>query len=88
MKTILSQLAQSVIDYASNLNGENATFEVSFGNYAATVEYRAEISGDDGDYWTAPSWSIDAEEYIVRELWDDDTERLDLAGELEDMLND
>lgn len=84
----LLSIADSAAAYITKLNGESSTFEIGGDTLTAVIAYETEIEEDGGDYWTAPSWSIQREtvrvESVCDETGDDDAEAARL---LEKQLN-
>ena len=63
--TTMQNLAKQAAAYITKLNGEAETFEIESNGITAVIAYDAEIVEDKGDYWTAPSWSIEDETVAV-----------------------
>ena len=63
--TTMQNLAKQAVAYITKLNGEAETFEIKSNGITAVIAYDAEIVEDKGDYWTAPSWSIEDETVAV-----------------------
>ena len=80
-------------DWANQISrkveGENETFYDSFKGYEVEVGYKCTIGEDKGDYWTAPSWWIETEEYEVLAVWNIETgeEEPEIKKQLEKRLN-
>lgn len=86
--TTMQNLAKQAAEYITKLNGEAETFEVVCGDYLAVLAYEAEIAEDNGDYWTAPSWSIEGETVTVKAVYDENGDEDKEAAEwLGAMLN-
>lgn len=87
-RTELMNLAKQAAAYTTKLNGEAETFEIESNGITAVIAYDAEIVEDRGDYWTAPSWSIEDETVAVEAVYDEDgNEDKEAAGWLKKMLN-
>ena len=85
-RTELMNLAKQAAAYITKLNGEAETFESN--GIAAVIAYDAEIVEDKGDYWTAPSWSIEDETVAVEAVINEDGNEDEEAAEwLEKQLN-
>ena len=71
-RTELMNLAKQAAAYITKLNGEAETFEIESNGITAVIAYDAEIVEDKGDYWTAPSWSIEDETVAVEAVINED----------------
>ena len=72
----------------TKLNGEAETFEIESNGITAVIAYDTEIVEDKGDYWTAPSWSIEDETVAIEAVYDEDgNEDKEAADWLKKMLN-
>nr|DAP22742.1 MAG TPA: hypothetical protein [Caudoviricetes sp.] len=81
-------LAKQAAAYITKLNGEAETFEIESNGITAVIAYDTEIVEDKGDYWTAPSWSIEDETVAVEAVYDEDGEEdKEAADWLKKMLN-
>ena len=86
-RTELMNLAKQAA-YITKLNGEAETFEIESNGITAVIAYDTEIVEDKGDYWTAPSWSIEDETVAVEAVYDEDGEEdKEAADWLKKMLN-
>ena len=86
--TTMQNLAKQAAAYITKLNGEAETFEIESNGITAVIAYDAEIVEDKGDYWTAPSWSIEDETVAVEAVYDEDGEEdKEAADWLKKMLN-
>lgn len=86
--TELMNIAKDAAAYINRLNGECDTFEIDGATLTAVITYDAEIVEDKGDYWTAPSWSIEDETVAVEAVYDEDGEEdKEAADWLKKMLN-
>lgn len=86
--TTMQNLAKQAAAYITKLNGEAQTFEIESNGITAVIAYAAEIIEDKGDYWTAPSWSIEDETVVVEAVYDEDgNEDKEAVGWLKKMLN-
>lgn len=84
----LMNIAKDAAAYINRLNGECDTFEIDGATLTAVITYDAEIVEDKGDYWTAPSWSIEGETVAVEAVYDEDGEEdKEAADWLKKMLN-
>jgi hypothetical protein len=84
----LMNIAKDAAAYINRLNGECDTFEIDGATLTAVITYDAEIVEDKGDYWTAPSWSIEDETVAVEAVYDEDGEEdKEAADWLKKMLN-
>ncbi len=84
----LMNIAKYAAAYINRLNGECDTFEIDGATLTAVITYEAEIVEDKGDYWTAPSWSIEDETVAVEAVYDEDGEEdKEAADWLKKMLN-
>ena len=84
----LMNIAKDAAAYINRLNGECDTFEIDGATLTAVITYDAEIVEDKGDYWTAPSWSIEDETVAVEAVYDEDgEEHKEAADWLKKMLN-
>lgn len=79
--TELMQIATKAAAYITKLNGESETFEIEGDTLIAVIDYSAAIGEDAGDYWTAPSWSIERETVSVEGVYDEDGENDKEAAE-------
>ncbi len=70
--TELQQIAKQASAYITRLKGECDTFQIDGATISAVIAYEAEISEDEGDYWTAPSWWIEWETVSVEGVYDED----------------
>ena len=87
-RTELMNLAKQAAAYITKLNGEAETFEIESSGITAVIAYDAEIVEDKGDYWTAPSWSIEDETVAVEAVINEDGNEDEEAAEwLEKQLN-
>ena len=87
-RTELMNLAKQAAAYITKLNGEAETFEIESNGITAVIAYDAEIVEDKGDYWTAPSWSIEDETVAVEAVINEDgNEDEEAAERLEKQLN-
>lgn len=87
-RTELMNLAKQAAAYITKLNGEAETFEIESNGITAVIAYDAEIVEDKGDYWTAPSWSIEDETVAVEAVINEDgNEDKEAAEWLERQLN-
>lgn len=87
-RTELMSLAKQAAAYITKLNGEAETFEIESNGITAVIAYDAEIVEDKGDYWMAPSWSIEDETVAVEAVYDEDGEEdKEAADWLKKMLN-
>lgn len=88
MHTEMLKLAEKAAAYITRLNGESESFEVESNGITAVVTYRAEISEDPGDRWTAPSWWIKRETIDVEAVYNTEgDEDAEAAAWLKKMLN-
>lgn len=86
--TTMQNLAKQAVAYITKLNGEAETFEIKSNGITAVIAYDAEIVEDKGDYWTAPSWSIEDETVAVEAVINEDGNEDEEAAEwLERQLN-
>lgn len=86
--TELMNIAKDAAAYINRLNGEAETFEIESNGITAVIAYDAEIVEDKGDYWTAPSWSIEDETVAVEAVYDKDGEEdKEAADWLKKILN-
>lgn len=86
--TELMNIAKDAAAYINRLNGECDTFEIDGATLTAVITYDAEIVEDKGDYWTAPSWSIEDETVAIEAVYDEDgNEDKEAADWLKKMLN-
>lgn len=86
--TELQQIAKQAAAYITKLNGECETFEIECNGITAVIAYDAEIIEDKGDYWTAPSWSIEDETVAVEAVYDENgDEDKEAVDWLEKQLN-
>ena len=86
--TELMNIAKDAAAYINRLNGEAETFEIESNGITAVIAYDAEIVEDKGDYWTAPSWSIEDETVAVEAVINEDGNEDEEAAEwLEKQLN-
>ena len=86
--TTMQNLAKQAAAYITKLNGEAETFEIEREDITAVIAYDAEIVEDKGDYWTAPSWSIEDETVAIEAVYDEDgNEDKEAAEWLEKQLN-
>lgn len=86
--TELMNIAKDAAAYINRLNGECDTFEIDGATLTAVITYDAEIVEDKGDYWTAPSWSIEDETVAIEAVYDEDGEEdKEAADWLKKMLN-
>ena len=82
-RTELMNLAKQAAAYITKLNGEAESNGIT-----AVIAYDAEIVEDKGDYWTAPSWSIEDETVAVEAVINEDGNEDEEAAEwLEKQLN-
>lgn len=87
-RTELMNLVKQAAAYITKLNGEAETFEIESNGITAVIAYDAEIVEDKGDYWTAPSWSIEDETVAVEAVINEDGNEDEEAAEwLEKQLN-
>ncbi len=87
-RTELMNLAKQAATYITKLNGEAETFEIESNGITAVIAYDTEIVEDKGDYWTAPSWSIEDETVAIEAVYDEDgNEDKEAADWLKKMLN-
>ena len=69
-------------------DGVDEGFEIEYEGFTAFVSYKAEIREDAGDYWTAPSWTIEKESTTVAAVWDEQgNEYPEIAEALQVLLN-
>ena len=80
-RTELMNLAKQAAAYITKLNGEAETFEIESNGITAVIAYDAEIVEDKGDYWTAPSWSIEDETVAVEAVINEDGNEDEEAAE-------
>lgn len=64
--TTYNQFAKEIANYINyHCDGVDEGFEIEYEGFTAFVSYKAEIREDAGDYWTAPSWTIEKESTTV-----------------------
>lgn len=64
--TAYNQFAKEIANYINyHCDGVDEGFEIEYEGFTAFVSYKAEIREDAGDYWTAPSWTIEKESTTV-----------------------
>lgn len=87
--TAYNQFAKEIANYINyHCNGVDEGFEIEYEGFTAFVSYRAEIREDAGDYWTAPSWTIEKESTTVAAVWDEQgNEYPEIAEALQVLLN-
>ena len=84
----LQQIAKQAAAYITRLNGESDTFQIDGATLSAVIAYEAETGEDKGDYWTAPSWTIEKESTTVAAVWDEQgNEYPEIAEALQVLLN-
>ena len=70
--TAYNQFAKEIANYINyHCDGVDEGFEIEYEGFTAFVSYKAEIREDAGDYWTAPSWTIEKESTTVAAVWDE-----------------
>lgn len=87
--TTYNQFAKEIANYINyHCDGVDEGFEIEYEGFTAFVSYKAEIREDAGDYWTAPSWTIEKESTTVAAVWDEQgNEYLEIAEALQVLLN-
>jgi hypothetical protein len=76
------------VGLVSAVDGVDEGFEIEYEGFTAFVSYKAEIREDAGDYWTAPSWTIEKESTTVAAVWDEQgNEYPEIAEALQVLLN-
>lgn len=87
--TAHNQFAKEIANYINyHCDGVADSFEIEHEGFTALVSYKAEIREDAGDYWTAPSWTIEKESTTVAAVWDaEGNEYPEIAEALQVLLN-
>lgn len=85
--TQINEMAQQIL--MSLEGGESKTILHTYKGYEAEINYTCEVSVEEGDYWTAPSWDIVSDKIEVVNVWDiiNEVEATDVAEQLAKLLN-
>lgn len=87
--TAYNQFAKEIANYINyHCDGVDEGFEIRVRGLHGFCELQGEIREDAGDYWTAPSWTIEKESTTVAAVWDEQgNEYPEIAEALQVLLN-